>query len=46
MPAIQTAAAAAVRRGFDTYLSSHNLAPNTIHIYHLPWNSICTAIPN
>ena len=34
MPAIQTAAAAAVRRGFDTYLSSHNLAPNTIHIYH------------
>ena len=34
MPAIQTAAAAVVRRGFDTYLSSHNLAPNTIHIYH------------
>ena len=34
MPAIQTAAAAVVRRGFDTYLSSHNRAPNTIHIYH------------
>ena len=23
-----------VKRGFDAYLSAHNLAPNTIHIYH------------
>ena len=33
MPAIQPAAAM-VKRGFDAYLSAHNLAPNTIHIYH------------
>lgn len=34
-----------VKRGFDAYLSAHNLAPNTIHIYILRWNSICTATP-
>ncbi len=31
MPAAHSAAA---KKGFDAYLSAHNLAPSTIHIYH------------
>lgn len=34
MPAAHAAGEDVVKRGFDTYLSAHNLAPSTIHIYH------------